>query len=399
MRNLIFFDDDSRDYLLPLVYTRPVAELRVGILSIREKWTRMLRGQAAYLTADYLAEKYPFRIDQDNFIINGALLPNDTLAQMISQLDTNEALLHKGDLLAARMDEEQLTQLTEAQSPEEIKGYEIGDVSFQLVDRLWKIFQLNGTEIERDYALLTEGKISAELSSDNKGFGKQIYIDPTARVRAAVLNAETGPIYIGAHAEIMEGSLIRGPFAILDHSVVKMGAKIYGATTIGPHCKVGGEINNAVFQAYSNKAHDGFLGNAVIGEWCNLGADTNNSNLKNNYEEVKLWQYPTGGFEKTGTTFCGLFMGDHSKCGINTMFNTGTIAGVSANVFGAGYPRNFIPSFAWGGASGYQSFRIEKALETARAMMARRNIELDSIDEAILRNVYEQSATYRNWEK
>jgi len=399
MLNLIFFDDENRDHLLPLTYTRPIAELRAGMLTIREKWCRLLNGRASYLTAEYLSEKYPFRIDDDNFIINGNLLPNEKLVRMIQQLDTNEALLHNGELLAARMDQEQLSQLTEAQSQDEIRGYEIDDVPFRQITRLWHLFEFAGEEIPKDIALVTSGRRSAPLPDGNQYFGNDIFIEEGAKVKGAILNAETGPIYLGPHTEIMEGSVIRGPFGILHGTVVKMASKIYGPTAAGPECRLGGEINNVIFQGFSNKGHDGFLGNAVIGEWCNIGADTNNSNLKNNYEEVKLWQYPSGRFEKTGLQFCGLIMGDHTKCGINTMFNTGTVAGVSANIFGEGFPRNFIPSFAWGGHSGFQTFQIEKALDTARAMMGRRAQELPKEDEAILRHIFEVSATYRNWEK
>jgi UDP-N-acetylglucosamine diphosphorylase/glucosamine-1-phosphate N-acetyltransferase len=399
MLNLIFFDDENRDYLLPLSYTRPVAEIRVGLLTIREKWCKILNGRASYLTQEHLANKYPFRIDEDNIIIHGGLLPNDKLARMIQQLDTNEALTFNGELIAARMDEEQLNNLTEANSKDEIRGFELDDVPFTTISRLWHIYQYAATEIPMDIARITYDRKSADLPEGNQLFGDNIFLEKTAKVRGAILNAETGPIYLGPKTEVMEGAIIRGPFGLLEGSTVKMGAKIYGPTGIGKYCKVGGEINNVIFQGFSNKGHDGFLGNSVIGEWCNIGADSNNSNLKNNYEEVKLWQYPSQRFEKTGTQFCGLFMGDHAKCGINTMFNTGTVVGVSANVFGAGYPRNFIPSFAWGGASGYQSFRIDKALETANAMMQRRGKALDEQDKSILEHIYSISAGYRNWEK
>lgn len=399
MLNLIFFDDEHRDHLLPLCYTRPVSELRVGLLTIREKWDRLLNGRASFLTSEYLAEKFPFRIDQDNYIIHGGLLPNDKIVQMIRQLDNNEALLHQGELIAARMDEEQLNQLMDAQNQDEIRGYEIENVPFTVISRPWHIFEYAAQEIVRDIELLTRGRQSATLPQGNQYIGDRIFIEASARVQGAILNSETGPIYLGPNTEVMEGSVIRGPFGILDGTVVKMGSKIYGPVATGPECRIGGEINSTIFQGYSNKGHDGFLGHAVIGEWCNLGADTNNSNLKNNYEEVKLWQYPSGRFEKTGLQFCGLIMGDHTKCGINTMFNTGTVTGVSANIFGAGYPRNFIPSFAWGGAGGFQTFQIEKALETARAMMGRRKQELTPPDEAILRHIFTLSASYRNWEK
>jgi UDP-N-acetylglucosamine diphosphorylase/glucosamine-1-phosphate N-acetyltransferase len=399
MLNLIFFDTEQRDLFLPLAYTRPMADIRVGLLTIHEKWARHLNGRPSFLTQEYLSEKYPFRIEEDNIIINGGLLPNDKLVRTIRKLDANEALLYNGELIAARMDSEQLNQLTESQSQDEIKGYEMNHIPFERIDRLWHITEHAARQISDDYALLTAGRTSEAIDKSNTVFGDQIFIEKGAKVRGATLNAETGPIYLGTDAEVMEGSIIRGPFGMLEHSVVKMGAKIYGPVALGPYCKVGGEINTTIFQSYSNKGHDGFLGHSVIGSWCNLGADTNNSNLKNNYTEVKLWQYPTGRFEKTGSQFCGLFMGDHAKCGINTMFNTGTVVGVSANIFGAGYPRNFIPSFSWGGSGGMQTFQIDKALETARAMMDRRGVELKAADEEIMRRIHSDSAQHRTWEK
>jgi UDP-N-acetylglucosamine diphosphorylase/glucosamine-1-phosphate N-acetyltransferase len=252
----------------------------------------------------------------------------------------------------------------------------------------------------RDFALITRGRTSAPISSSNTVIGgKHIFLEEGAVCEGAILNDSHGPIYIGREAEIMEGAMVRGALALCDHSALKMGAKIYGATTIGPHSKVGGEVNNSVFQGYSNKGHDGFLGNSVLGEWCNIGADSNNSNLKNNYAEVKLWDYAVSRFAPTGLQFCGLIMGDHSKCGINTMFNTGTVVGVSANIFGSGFPRNYVPSFAWGGNAGFSTYQISKALETATLVMERRGIKLDKNEENILRSVFELSADYRFWDK
>jgi UDP-N-acetylglucosamine diphosphorylase/glucosamine-1-phosphate N-acetyltransferase len=266
-----------------------------------------------------------------------------------------------------------------------------------LIDRPWKLFANNANELERDYELLTAGRQSAPLSSTNTLIGNRIFLEKGAVAEAAVFNTTTGPIYLAADSEVMEGSLVRGGLALGEHSALKLGTKIYGAVTIGPHCKVGGEVNNSVIFGYSNKGHDGFLGNSVLGEWCNIGADSNNSNLKNNYDEVRLWSYVSGGFERTGLQFCGLMMGDHSKCGINTMFNTGTVIGVSTNIFGSGFPRNFVPSFAWGGAQGFTEYKLNKALDTARRVMARRGIDLNEIEEAILAEVYKQSKQHRNF--
>jgi UDP-N-acetylglucosamine diphosphorylase/glucosamine-1-phosphate N-acetyltransferase len=243
---------------------------------------------------------------------------------------------------------------------------------------------------------LTKGRKSQPLNNSCRNIGKgKIFIEEGASANDTTFNTTTGCIYIGKDAEVMEGSVVRGPFALCEHSVLKMSSKIYGATTIGPHSKVGGEVNNSVVFGYSNKAHDGFLGNSVIGEWCNLGADTNNSNLKNNYANVKLWNYSGENFIDTGLQFCGLIMGDHSKCGINTMFNTGTVAGVSSNIFGSGFPRNFIPSFSWGGAQGFTTYRFEHAIETAQLVMQRRNTELTDNDKDILKYIFDNDEKFR----
>ena len=261
---------------------------------------------------------------------------------------------------------------------------------------LWDIFSKNDSAIRDDFSLLTEGRKSQPISSSNKFAGsQQIFIEKGAVVECSVLNATNGPIYIGKNAEVMEGCLIRGPFALGENAVLKMGAKIYGATTIGPYCKVGGEVNNSVFQSNSNKAHDGFLGNSVIGEWCNLGADTNNSNLKNNYANVKIWSHATEEMVDTGMQFCGLFMGDHSKSGINTMFNTGTVVGVNANIYGSDFPIHFVPSFSWGTAQGFSDYRLEKALEVAERVMARRNQKLTTSERKILSHIFNLTNRFR----
>ena len=277
-------------------------------------------------------------------------------------------------------------------SRSEVKTY---SASIRLIQRPWQIFKENGEELESDWQLLNLQPNPDALSKTNTLIGNRIHISEGATIEAAILNTATGPIYIGPDAEIMENAAVRGPFALGAHSVLKMGAKIYGPTTLGPHVKVGGEVSNCVIFGYSNKAHDGFLGNSVIGEWCNLGADTNNSNLKNNYAEVKLWDYPSERFVPTGLQFCGLIMGDHSKCGINTMFNTGTVVGVSANIFGSGFPRNFIPSFSWGGANKMIEYRLETALEVAEKVMQRRGIELTQVDRTILTHIYQSTKAVR----
>lgn len=395
--HLILFDDHARENLLPLTFTRPVADLRVGILTIAEKWERHTGMSASCLTEGYLAARFPCLPGNENLLVNGSLLPDPQLVDAVKALKPGKSL-KKGDvLLAARMDRAEAEGFHEDTWISNATEYP-GDVS--LVHYPWHIFRLNGQEIESDFRLLTKGRVSeilpksvAVTEPDN------VFVEPGFRGEHFTLNATAGPVYLGRGSEIMEGCTIRGPFSLGESAVVKMGAKIYGPTTIGPYCKAGGEINNAVFHSNSNKGHDGFLGNAVIGEWCNLGADTNNSNLKNNYSEVKLWNYPGNRFMKTGLQFCGLVMGDHSKCGINTMFNTGTLVGVGANIFGAGFPRNFIPSFSWGGASGMDTYRLDKMMETASLVMERRDRQLTNEDRQILAHVFSRTAQYRRWEK
>lgn len=401
MKNIILFDPDTREQLLPLTFTRPVSELRCGILTIKEKWALWLDGLCSYITQDYLSEKYPIRIAEDNYIINGAVLPNTALTKLIEQLDFNEALLHKGELLAARLNRMQLHNLMSEHDIEELKGIEIEDTEFEVISNVWDIFLLNDVALKSDFAQITDGRTSQPLSSSNTvvGDASQIFLEEGAVVEASILNTKAGPIYVGKNAEIMEGCIVRGGLALCEGAQLKMGAKIYGACTFGPHSKVGGEVTNSVLIANSNKGHDGYLGNSVLGEWCNLGADTNTSNLKNTYEEVKLWSYPKGGFAKTGVQFLGLIMGDHSKAGINTMFNTGTVVGVCANVFGAGFPRNFVPSYSWGGATGFETYQIKKAFITAERVLARRKRTLSEADRAILQHIFDTTAQYRTWEK
>lgn len=399
--NLILFDDDSRDKMLPLVYTRPVCELRVGILTIREKWELLLNSSASYITQEYLQKKFPINIEDQNLVINGALLPNKKLVELFEQLETNQAIIYNDELLAANLDRKQFQYLEDDLPIAELSGYDISDdESVQLVDELWKIFKLNGQEIENDFDLLTRNRTTQAISHSNTIIGTgRIFLEEGAKVEAATLNTDKGSIYIGKNAEIMEGAMIRGGFAMGANSIVKMGTRIYGATTLGPWSKVGGEISNSVILGYSNKGHDGYLGNSVLGEWCNLGADTQTSNLKNNYKEVKLWDYQASKFKPTGQQFCGLIMADHAKSGISIMFNTGTVVGVASNIFGTGYPRNFIPSFAWGGLKGYETYKIDKVLDTMDRVMARRKMSLNDIDREIIDEIYKQSSKFRSWEK
>ena len=388
--NYILFDGNVRNQLLPFTFTRPVADIRVGILTIREKWEKHLRFTTTTITEDYLSEKYPMVELERNILINASFIPSENLAKMVEELSENEAIF---------CDDEPIAFFSSEGQNVNFDSYNITRYSHQDVLRIehtWDIFSKNHEAIQRDFELLTKGRDSQPIPETSVAFNRDnIFIEEGAKLAFCSLNATDGPIYIGKDAEVMEGALIRGPFALCDHATVKMGAKIYGGTTVGPHSKVGGEVNNSMIFGFSNKGHDGFLGNSVIGEWCNLGADTNNSNLKNNYAEVRLWDYETEGFARTGLQFCGLMMGDHSKCGINTMFNTGTVVGVSANIFGSGFPRNFVPSFSWGGNAGMSTYLTKKAFEVAKVVMSRRNIEFTETDAKILEHVFEMTAKHR----
>ncbi len=400
--NIIFFDSSEWTDLLPLTFTRPVAKLRIGIMTIEEKWKHLLEGEYSFLTKSYLSEKYKIKLTNDNLFINGSVLPNQALIDEISDIDNNIAVVVDNQLIAFRTSEKDLDFINRLMEGEINSNFKIVNISqVNKIQNLWDIYHKTTSGIQSDFDILTKRKPSQNLSLTNNLIGtkENIYIAAGAKVEASFLNCSTGPIYIDEDAEIMEGSMIRGPFYLGKHSAVKMGSKIYGATSIGHHSKVGGEVSNSVFLDYSNKAHDGFIGNAVIGEWCNIGADTNNSNLKNNYAKVKLWSYRSHSFENTDQQFCGLFMGDHSKAGINTMFNTGTVVGVSANIFGPGFPRNFIPSFSWGGNHGFTTFSLVKAFETAEIMMARRGLKFEEIDKKILETIFTDSKKMRTWEK
>jgi len=396
----LFFDPEiTRINLLPFTYTRPVANLRIGIMTIDEKWRKYLKeGEFGYKTQAYLQEKFPLNSGTANILINGSICPNELLVSEILQLKQNgQALVWGNVLLAVYLDAAQLDSFTE-----DITLYQNTETkanNLLQINYTYDLFSKNGEAIEQDFDFLTKGRESQAIPAGNQYVNpERIFIEEGAKVQFSILNASTGAIYIGKNAEVMEGCKVRGPFALCEDAGLKMDAKIYGPTTVGPHCKVGGEVNNVIFYAYSNKGHDGFVGNAVIGEWVNMGADTNNSNLKNTYDEVKLWNYGTEKFEKTGLTFCGLMMADHAKCGINTMFNTGTVVGVGANIFGSGFPRNFLPSFSWGGAQGFDTFVLSKFYKTAEAVYRRRNVPFTETDKAILKHVFELSKKYRTWE-
>lgn len=400
MVHIILFDNEVRDQLLPLTFTRPVAELRMGILTIKEKWEKWMNAKVSYITQDYLAAKYPMEYGDVNYIVNGSALPSEQLCKLLGQMELREAFLQGEELIAAKLDRNHLERLIHDEDLSHLKGYDLQGTDFIKINYLYDLFRFNGPALEADFALLTKGRKSEPISDTNRILGKEkIFVEEGAELEHVILNAKTGPIYIGKNAKIMEGAMIRGGLALGESAVIKMGARLYGPNTIGSGSVIGGEVKNSVVLSNSNKGHDGYMGNSVIGEWCNLGAGANCSNLKSNYSEVKLWNYEVERYLPTGLTFCGLIMGDHSKAAINTMFNTGTIVGVSSNIFGGGFPRNFIPSFSWGGAKGFSTHQIDKAVETAERVLKRRDVSLDVDERLILLRVFEETAKYRNWEK
>ncbi|WP_228851144.1 GlmU family protein [Aegicerativicinus sediminis] len=390
--NYILFDGQERINLLPFTFTRPVSEIRIGILTITEKWKFYLKQEVSFKTEDYLQKKFPLKLQGDNIFINGSYLPSIELVNEIHKLKVQEKLTKNGTVIAYRSStlcgEKELVAFSSMET----------DLDPLKINYNWDIFSKNGIALEADFELITKDRKSVPIPNTVNVLNKErIFIEEGAQLNFVSLNASNGPIYISKNSEIMEGSHIRGPFSLGEGAVVKMGAKIYGPTTVGPYCKVGGEITNSVLFAQSNKGHDGYLGNSVLAEWCNLGADTNNSNLKNNYAEVRQWNYASERFDKTGLQFCGLMMGDHSKCGINTMFNTGTVVGVSANIFGSGFPRNFVPSFSWGGNGGFSTYNTSRAFEVAEQVFSRRNLEFSQIEKDILLEVFELTKKYRHY--
>ncbi|MBK9108955.1 MAG: glucose-1-phosphate thymidylyltransferase [Saprospiraceae bacterium] len=398
IRNLILVDPQHKDQFKPLSWTRPLAAFRFGILSIMEKWALRFHAETSHCVSFPLSDLYPAQIQNDNFVVQGHLIPNNDLCYLISNLQEGEFLVCDDLWVAGRLNKQQCLDFLQHFS---LNGFNKQFVDKHLVNgiyRPWELFQRKAIELEQDYQLITAGRFTTPIHESNAIIGNQLFVEEGARMMACTLNSQTGPIYIGRNVEIMEGSMLRGPLAICEGSIVKMGAKIYGATSIGPESRIGGEINNCIFQAYSNKAHDGFLGNSIIGEWVNIGADTNASNLKNNYEDVKLWNYNTKRFDKTASLFCGLIMGDHAKCGINTMFNTGTVVGFGANVFGAGFPRQFVPDFAWGGASGFSTFTLDKFFATAQKVMERRHVPLTDSNKKLFEYIFSESREFRNWD-
>ncbi|MDY4789488.1 MAG: GlmU family protein [Bacteroidales bacterium] len=383
----ILFDDVARKSLKPFTYIRPVCDIRIGILTIREKWEKYLGETTSTLTEDYLSNKFPIIFADSMTLINGSVCPTPKLVQAVKNLSVNQVLVCNDNIIAMSKTREDF--ISEGDDIEKIEVEE----DFIKLNNVWDIYVYNDRAIREDFELITKGRKSQTLSSNNKLINPEnIFIEEGASVECACLNAKNGPIYIGKNAEIMEGAVVRGPFAMGEHAVLKLNAKIYGGTTIGPYAKVGGELDSVVIFGYSNKAHDGFIGHSVIGEWCNLGADTNASNLKNTYDEVRLYDIEKSTFVPTGQVFCGTIFGDHSKCGINVMFNTGTVVGISSNIYGAGYQRNFIPSFAWGGTNtGLKLYQLDKAIEVNERMMQRRGLVMSEEDKKILQHIFNQT--------
>lgn len=389
--NIILFDGIYHKNLLPLTYTRPVAELRIGLFTIKEKWELYIENPIQIKTQEYLSKKFGSPTMENSIGINASVLPSDDLMSSLLELKNRQILTSKGKIIAINP-----LPLDSSNLEQELSEYKMVETKaeFMQIENVWDLFRLNDQAIRSDIELIKNDRTFVVPSQTNQLIGDDIYIEEGAKVECAILNTTTGPIYIAKGAEVMEGSILRGPIAVCENGVIKMGAKIYGATTIGPYSKVGGEVNNCMIQGYSNKGHDGFLGNSVLGEWCNLGADTNNSNLKNNYQSVDLYNYPEGKYVDTELQFCGLIMGDHSKSAINTMFNTGTVVGVSANIYGADFPSKFIPSYSWGGRKPLE-YKFEKAMDTAKRVMERRNISLTEEDLEILEFVYNESQKFR----
>ena len=393
MNNYILFDDQSRISLRPLTFFRPVSAIRSGILTISEKWEKHLNSPVSYLTEMYLQEKFPLKVGNDNYLINGSVLPNQELLAEIQSLEADTSLMAGETVIAIHLTSENLKHFRQGITPD-LRIRE-SETTFVKINNTWDIFGNNKKAIVDDFKLITNNRKSAEISSTNQVLGNNLFVEEGVSIECSSINTLKGPVYIGKHAEIMQGCHIEGPVALCEHSLLKMGTFVYKGTTLGPYCKAGGEINNSVMFGYSSKAHDGFMGDSVVAEWCNLGAGTTTSNLKNNYEAVKQWSYGENKFVSTGLQFCGLVLGDHTKTGISTMFNSGTTAGVCSNIFGVSYQRNFIPSFVWGGTSGFRKHRLSEAMETAKAVYARRNIPFDSIEENIFKAVFDLTSDNR----
>ena len=382
---VVFSDAQYWEDFLPLTFTRPVAEMRCGILTFSERWQKILDcTEISWFTEMYLQGKFREPEKKESLFLVPNFLPTETVIQQIKELKQGEALVYEDELVAAKINMDGFS-LHQIEKMTDIKEHLI------FFKKPTDLFTFNKEAIDFDFELLTKGKVSQELSATNGFLGNEedLFIEEGAEIEFSTLNTKTGKIYIGKNAEVMEGCNLRGPIALCEGSKFNLGAKIYGATTVGPHSKVGGEVSNIIIFGYSNKGHDGFVGNSVIGEWCNMGADTNSSNLKNNYGNVKLWSYRTKEFQDTGLQFAGVIMGDHSKTAINTQLNTGTVIGVASNIFKEGFPPNLIENFSWGGFKDDERFKLDKAYEVAEKVMARRKVALTDEDKAIFKHIFD----------
>lgn len=399
--NFILFDNQYKVAMQPLTFTRPQAALRCGILTIKEKWEYHLKLDAGYMTSPEMTVKFSCKLADDNLFISSSLLPSAELIEAVRQLQCDEALMHDNRMLAVRTGAENVSKVADEDESGFVKKVFDGDINY--IEKIFQLLPLNKNEIINDFELITRGRKSQPLSETVSVVGarqkpdliNQIFIEEGAVVECAYLNPQDGPIYIGKNVTVMEGAMLRGPVALCESAQVSMGAKIHGGVTIGPWSKVGGEVSNSIITGYSNKVHDGYLGDSILGEWCNLGADTNTSNLKNDYAEVKLWDYQTERFKKTGLQFCGLVMGDYSRCAINTAFNSGTVVGVGSNLFGSGFPRNFVPSFVIGGPQGYKVNGLKAVEKVVVIAMGRRSVSFGEADRVLLEQVFNDTMKFR----
>jgi len=399
--NIILFDSSARENLFPLTLVRPVADLRIGILTIREKWELLTNKRTSTLTVDYLREKYFMLTDELNLFVDSSIIPTHTIVKECVNLKNGEAVSLNGKIVACTLSRKEviiheqvlLYDFISTDSPFIHTVKELETATPRFITQLCDIFICNAEEIIADFKLVTQGRRSCALNEGNRliGNAEHLFIEEDSMIETAIINVKEGPVYVGKGSKILESAIIKGPVSIGTGTVIELGAKIYGGTTIGTCCKVGGEINNVVFQGFSNKAHDGYLGNAVIGEWCNIGAGSNFSNLKNNYSSIKQWHYPTQKFCDTALQFCGIVMGDYTKCSIGSTFNTGTVTGIGCNLFGEGFHRQFVPSFSYGGKhSGYTRNKLEKIIETVEIVCKRRGILFSDEEKKIIIHLYEQ---------
>jgi len=393
--HIVLYDyTESRINLYPLSLTRAIADLRIGTLTIAEKWTKWLNLPVSYFTESYLQQKYPLiTVDEETLVISSNICPDESLCAMISALKQGDRLYDNKRFIAARTTISDLKDL----APHGFIQYKpiVYTKQYTCITYPEDIFMQNGIEIKKDFDLLRKGRNSAKLSETVTVLGDDIFVEEGAVATCCTINTLQGPVYLGKDSEIWEGALIRGPFSLGEQSQVKMGTKIYSNVTVGPGSRVGGELNTCVIWGNSSKGHEGYLGSAVMGEWCNWGADTNNSNLKNNYRDVKLYHYGLDQYRDTGLLYCGLIMADHAKSAINTAFNTGTVVGVAANVFGGLVPPAFVPDFSWGVGKDADVYALDKMFKTAELVFARRNRKFDLAEQQILKEVYQLTRKQR----